>query len=138
MEKMILTVLVAGSLMAAGCGQQQQPAATTETAPTETQVQQAVSQGQQAAAEVQTAATTAVNSAVDQARTLVAQAKELLDSGKFEEAIAAAQKVLSIDPNNIDAQNIIETAKAKIQEMAKQKAGELQEGMMNKVNAFGN
>lgn len=138
MEKMILTVLVAGSLMAAGCGQQQQPAATTETAPTEAQVQQAVSQGQQAAAEVQTATTTAVNSAVDQARTLVAQAKQLLDSGKFEEAIAAAQKVLSIDPNNIDAQNIIETAKAKIQEMAKQKAGELQEGMMNKVNAFGN
>ncbi len=146
MEKMLLTMAVVGSLMAAGCTQQQEKAASTEpAAAVEAQVQdmaqQATETTQKAAdavAPVQQEAQNAANAMMDQAKELLAKAQDLVANGKFEEAIAMAQKVLSMDPNNIDAKNIIESAKAKIAEMAQQKAGELKEGVANKLNALGN
>ena len=146
MEKMLLSIMVVGSLMAAGCTQQQDKAVSTEPATAvETQaqglVQQATEVTQQAAeavAPVKEEVQNVANAAVDQAKDLLAKAQELVANGKFEEAIAMAQKVLNVDPNNIDAKNIIETAKAKITEMAQQKAGELKSDVANKLNALGN
>lgn len=147
MDRTLLTLVVVGSLMAAGCGQQkQQQAAAPEPAQSTKsqvqglvgQVQQAAQQGNQAVVNAQQNAQNTANQMVDQAKGLLANAQQLLDSGKFQEAIATAQKVLSMDPNNIDAKNIIETAKAKIAEMAKQKAGEVTGNLSNKINSLGN
>lgn len=144
MEKFILTFIVAGSLMAAGCGKQQEQAAVPQQG-AEIQAMevtdQAATASQEAAQAVSQASQdmkAAGNNLVDQAQQLLAQAKQLLDSGKFEEAITAAQKVLSIDPSNIEAKNILETAKAKLAAMAQEKAGALKNDLTNKINSFGN
>lgn len=143
MEKFILVVMVAGSLMASGCGKQQEQAAAPASMETQAQgmVEQAKDASQevvQAVAPVQEEAQNAANAMMDKAKGFLAQAQELVANGKFEEAIAMAQKVLSLDPNNMDAKNIIETAKAKIMEMAQQKAGDLKNGLADKMNALGN
>lgn len=138
MERMFLAVIIAGSLMASGCSQEPKPAASTTPESMEAQAQQAVADGQQMAAEANSASANVVNNAVEQARILVAQAKEMLDSGKFNEAINLAQQVLNMDPNNVDAKNILEVAKARLAATVQEKAGDLQDNVMNKVNAFGN
>jgi tetratricopeptide (TPR) repeat protein len=146
MKRFILTVMIAGSLMASGCSkQQEQAAAPAQPASMETQAQGMVEQAKdasqeaaQAAASVQQEAQNAANAMMDQAKGLLAQAQELVASGKFEEAIATAQKVLNIDPNNMDAKKIIETAKAKIMEVAQEKAAALKNDLSNKMNALGN
>lgn len=146
MYRMLFVLVVFGSFIAAGCGQQQQQqVAAPETAQSTESVQAVVEQAQksaeqgvQAVANAQQNVQDSANQMVEQAKSLLASAREMLNNGKFEEAIATAQKVLSIDPNNIDAKNIIETAKVKIAEMAKQKAGELTGDLSNKINALGN
>lgn len=146
MERFILAVMVAGSLMASGCSKQQdQASAPAQPASMETQVQGMVEKAKdvsqeaaQAVAPVQQEAQNAANAMLDQVKDLLAKAQEMAASGKFEEAIAMAQKVLSIDPNNIDAKNIIETSKAKIMEVAQEKAGALKNGLSDKMNALGN
>lgn len=146
MDKMLLSIVVAGSLFAAGCTQQSEKAATSEpAAAVESQAQglaqqatEATQQVAEAVAPVKEEVQNVANAAVDQAKDLLAKAQEMIANGKFEEAVAMAQKVLSIDPNNIDAKNIIETAKAKITEIAQQKAGDLKNDVTNKLNALGN
>ncbi|OGX38371.1 MAG: hypothetical protein A3C36_06250 [Omnitrophica WOR_2 bacterium RIFCSPHIGHO2_02_FULL_52_10] len=51
---------------------------------------------------------------------LVAQAQALLDSGQFQQAIDLARTILGEDPNNLNAQSIIERATAKLAEAAQQ------------------
>ena len=126
--------------MASGCGKQEQQPVSTETQAQgmAEQAKEVSQEGAQTVSQVQENVQAAANGVVEQAQTLLAQAKELVNSGKFDEAIAMAQKVLSMDPNNIDAKNIIETAKAKLAAMAQQKAGELKNDLTNKINALGN
>lgn len=145
MEKFALTVMVAVSLMASGCGQEQKPEAT-KSGSVESQAQGLVQQVQAVSQEAKQEVAPAIeqakadlggaaNAMVDQAKDLLAKAQEMVNNGKFNEAINFAQQVLSIDPNNIDAKNIIETAKTKLAQMAQDKAGELKTGL---TNALGN
>lgn len=145
MEKFALTVMVAVSLMASGCGQEQKPEAA-KSGSVEIQAQGLVQQVQAVSQEAKQEVAPAIeqakadlggaaNAMVDQAKDLLAKAQEMVNNGKFNEAINFAQQVLSIDPNNIDAKNIIETAKTKLAQMAQDKAGELKTGL---TNALGN
>lgn len=146
MQRMILNLMIVGSLMAAGCGQQQEQAAAPQT-PTSAesqaqgvvqQAQQTVEQGAQAAAQSAQEAQNIAGDMVAQVKDLLAKAQEMLANGQFEQAISTAQNVLSMDPNNMEAKSIIETAKAKLMEMAQQKAGDLKNDVTNKINALGN
>lgn len=56
---------------------------------------------------------------------LIAQAKSLLDGGKYQEAIDMAKNILSQDANNSEAKSILETAMAKLKEMAQEQATSL-------------
>jgi tetratricopeptide (TPR) repeat protein len=51
---------------------------------------------------------------------LVSQAQALLDSGQFQQAIDLAKTILGEDPNNLNAQSIIDRATAKLAEAAQQ------------------
>lgn len=145
MEKIVLTMMVAVSLMASGCGQEQKTVATDPGAvegqasslsqQIQAVAQEAVQEAAPAVEQAQAELGGAANAMVDQAKTLLAQAQDMVNSGKFNEAINFAQQVLNIDPNNIDAKNIIETAKAKIAQLAQDKAGELKTGL---TDALGN
>jgi len=53
---------------------------------------------------------------------LVVQAKSLLEDNKYQEAINIAKNILSQDANNADAKSILETAMAKLKEIAQQQA----------------
>lgn len=132
--------MVAVGLMASGCGQQD--TAATKPAAVEGQAQGLVQQVQAVAQEAEPVAAqaqqdlgNAASAMASQAKDLLAKAQEMINTGKFNEAINFAQQVLSFDPNNIDAKNIIETAKAKIAQLAQDKAGELKTGLSN---ALGN
>ena len=138
MEKIILAVIVAGGLMVSGCGKQQEQATSTQSASLEKQAQGLSEDAKEAAEQGKKDAAKAANNVVNQVKELLAKAKTMIDNGKFDEAINLAQQALNIDPNNIDAKNIIETAKAKLAQMAQQKAGELKSGLTNKLNALGN
>lgn len=141
MEKIVLTMMVAVSLMASGCGQEQKTVAKepgaveSQAASLSQQIQEVAQEAAPAVEQAQADLGGAANAMVDQAKTLLAQAQDMVNSGKFNEAINFAQQVLNIDPNNIDAKNIIETAKAKIAQLAQDKAGELKTGL---TNALGN
>lgn len=134
-------MMVAVSLMASGCGQEQKTVATEpgavegQAASLSQQIQEVAQEAAPAVEQAQADLGGAANVMVDQAKTLLAQAQDMVNSGKFNEAINFAQQVLNIDPNNIDAKNIIETAKAKIAQLAQDKAGELKTGL---TNALGN
>lgn len=137
MEKFALTIMVAVGLMASGCGQQQDTAATKPVAVEEQaqglvqQVQAVTQEAAPVAVQAQQDLGNAASAMADKAKTLLAQAQEMINNGKFNEAINFAQQVLSFDPNNIDAKNIIETAKTKIAQLAQDKAGELKTGLTN-------
>jgi tetratricopeptide (TPR) repeat protein len=116
-------LLAAGIFVAAGCESQQQAPqqqATRMERGVAEAMEQAAPQLEQAAPAVEAVEQTVpkANAMVDQAQALLAQAKELLDTGKLDEAIAVAQQVLSIDPQNLDAQNIIAMAQEKLAAMA--------------------
>lgn len=142
MQRMILHLMIAGSLMAAaGCGQQQDqntPAAETQAQGIVDQTRQTVEQGAQVAAQSGENAQNAAGDMVAQVKDLLAKAQEMLANGQFEQAITAAQNVLNIDPNNMEAKGIIETAKARLMEMGQQKANDLKNDVTNKINALGN
>lgn len=158
MNKLMGVVLVSAGLMVAGCGNQQSqntpaPEATASSAAVKVQETVATPQAKSLQDQVKDVAVQAENSpAVAEAKqnlqdtanalkakaqTLLAEAKKYVDQGKFDEAIATAQNVLSFDPNNVEAQKIIENAKAKIKALVEQKAGELKTGLMDTMNSVG-
>ncbi len=65
------------------------------------------------------------------AKTFLARAQQFLDEGQYKDAIAVAQNILSFDPKNADAQKIFETAKAKLAELTKEKAGNVTSGLLD-------
>ena len=61
---------------------------------------------------------------------LLAQAQGFIDSGKYQEAINAANFILSnLDSNSIKAKDLLSLAKTKLQEVAQEKAGDIQENV---------
>lgn len=61
-----------------------------------------------------------------QAKYLISEANAFVSSKQFDDAINAAKYVLSnLDQNSMEAQKIIEKAKAELEAMAKQKAEEM-------------
>jgi len=151
MSKKVLVMLAVVGVIAAGCSKQQETTTTnTVSVPTQVQVDAqalkataeeqakvAAEQAQAIADQAKEEAASLANNAVDKVQDLLAQAQQLIDQGKLQEAIAMAQQVLNIDPANLDAKNIIETAKAKIASLAQEKAGDMKADMMNKVGSFG-
>lgn len=140
MEKTMMMLLAAGIFVAAGCQQSQQ----SQPVPMQRAAQQAESSMSKAMDEVVPQAENVAqevapqaNAMVEKAQALLVQAKELLDAGKFEEAIAVAQNVLSIDPANLDAQNIIAMAKEKLQAMVATQAADVKAGVMDTVGSLG-
>ncbi len=67
----------------------------------------------------------------EKAKVLLARAQQFLDEGQYKDAIAVAQNILSFDPQNADAQKIFETAKAKLAEFTKEKAGSVTSGLLD-------
>lgn len=98
---------------------------------------QAVAEAEAKAQEVQAQANQASNDLVAKAKTLLTQAQDLLNQGKFDEAISAAQQVLSFDPNNIDAQKLIELAKEKLAGAGQKAVNDAKTGLMNTMNNLG-
>ena len=102
--------------------QQAKQKALEETARIEAEAQrakqEALEKARRAEAEAQKAKETAQEAVKQKAaeiqtkiNTLVAQATALLDSGEYQRAIDIAQQILSLDPNSVEANLIIEKAK---------------------------
>ena len=69
---------------------------------------------------------------------LIAKAKTLLDQGKFKEAIATAQDVLTnYDSDSQEAKSIIAKAKEKLKAAATEKAEGLKGDITDKLKGFG-
>lgn len=69
---------------------------------------------------------------------LIAKAKTLLDQGKFKEAIATAQDVLTnYDSDSQEAKGIIAKAKEKLKAMATEKAEGIKGDITDKLKGFG-
>ncbi len=69
---------------------------------------------------------------------ILSKAKELLNSGNYQEAISAAQNILSnFDSNSSEAKGIIEQAKVKIQELAQDKIDSVKDNLTGKIPSFG-
>jgi colicin import membrane protein len=66
---------------------------------------------------------------------LIAEAQALLDGGQFQAAIDMAKQVLADDPNNLDAQSIIEKATAKLKEAASQGVQNLMDAAQQAIPA---
>jgi hypothetical protein len=149
MNKGFLFTIFAGSVLVAGCGQQQDASTAVQSSPSVQEQAQAVAVqaadmakqaaegGKEAVEGVKADAQEAASSMSSQAQELLAKARQFVDSCKFNEAIDMAQQVLKFDPNNMDAKNIIETAKAKIAEMAQNKAGEMKNNLSNAIGSLG-
>ena len=162
MNRFTLTTLMSIVFLSSGCGDQQsQPAGAGQqgTAPEQVRVVKApesvataepasgikATVGQampqnpssQTVAQQQQTLQQKAGEMAQKTQVLLAQAKQYLDQGKLSEAITTAQNVLSFDPKNMDAQKIIETAKAKIKAMAEQKAADLKSDLMNKFGTGG-
>jgi hypothetical protein len=140
MEKRMALLLATGILVAAGCeAQQKQAVPMRQAAPVERAMSQAVEEAAPQAARAVSQAIEQVapeaNAMVEKAQALIAQAKELLDAGKFDEAIAVAQNVLSFDPANLDAQNIIAMAQEKLKALVATQAGEVKSGIMDQIGS---
>jgi len=83
--------------------------------------------------------------AEEQAKFLISEANAFINSKQFDEAIGAAKYVLSkLDKESAEAKGIIEQAKAKLEEMARQKVEEAKaaankaaEDAKNKLQSLG-
>ena len=162
MNTKLLAGLVFAGLVMGGCGEKPAPQAdksnalqsqatdmagkvqskaNEEKAAAEKQAQEMAKQAevtaQQAAQQVQAKAQQAVEETKKKAQDLLITAKQYMDQGKFEQAVNAAQEVLKLDVNNVDAKKIIETAQAKIKEMAQQSMGDLKSGLSNTLGNLG-
>ncbi|HPB68174.1 MAG TPA: hypothetical protein PLT76_03335 [Candidatus Omnitrophota bacterium] len=124
MKNIMFVLLVSFGVFVWGCGQQQNQAQTDP-------------QGSQGAGQRLQDVKNVTSEMTQKAQELLTQARQYLDQGKFDQAISLAQDVLSFDPKNIDAAQIIETAKAKLKALAEQKAGEVQSGLMDKLGTMG-
>ena len=137
---MLLVIMTILTFCISGCGDQHnqassvQPGTSTSAAGAEKTNVQAQTK---AAAQLQQNIQQTAGDLTKKAQTLLAQAKQYLDEGKLDEAISLAQNVLSFDPKNMDAQKIIDTAKAKLKTLAEQKAQDLKSGLMNTLGASG-
>ena len=138
MKLRIMASLVFMGFVVSGCSNQQnQGSATTYTTVNQKaaaqQAQGAVQQAQATADQSQQDVKSAASTLAEKIQHLLAQAKQYFDSGKYNDAITAAQNILGIDPNNIDAQKLIESAKEKIKALATQKIADVKSGFMNKL-----
>lgn len=78
----------------------------------------------------------------EQVKYLIGKANDFLNNGKFDLAIGTAQHILqSLDPNSIEAKDIIEKAKAALKSAAESAAKGAAEGVMEdvkkKIGEFG-
>ena len=140
MNRTLLGTLIILTSCLSGCGDQNNQTASRqpETLPPQRADVKTVVQGQsKAAAELQQNFQQTAGDLAKKAQTLLAQAQQYLDEGKLDEAISMAQNVLSFDPKNMDAQKIIDTAKAKLKAMAEQKATDIKSGLMNSLGTTG-
>jgi hypothetical protein len=137
MNKVILVTLVGLGFIVSGCGNKPEQTASGQTGTLASAVSEVKTSATAAAGQTQQSVQQTASDLAKKAQTLLAQAKKYLDEGKFNEAITVAQNILSFDPKNIDAQKIIETAKAKLQALAEQKVGELKTGLMDKMGTMG-
>jgi transcription elongation factor GreA-like protein len=148
MNKISVVLLAGVSLVLTGCGKQQSQQPSSQQSSMATVAQKMQSAVTQQSAEVQSAMTQQAQQTqqnvqqqaaemAQKAQTLLTQAKQYLDSDKLDEAISTAQQVLKFDPKNLDAQKIIEQAKAKLKAMADQKAADVKSGLMNTLNTMG-
>jgi len=138
MNKIFLIMFFSLGLAVAGCGNQpEQKAQSGQSGTLASALSEATTAVSSSAGQAQQSMQQTASDLAKKAQTLLAQAKKYLDEGKFEEAISVAQNVLSFDPKNIDAQKIIDAAKAKLKALAEQKAGEVKSGLMNTLGTFG-
>jgi Tfp pilus assembly protein PilF len=126
MNKKILVTGMCLAFIAGGCGNQQDQSGAQGG-----DVKSVVQQATQASGQLQQNIQQTADDLTKKAQTLLTQAQQYLDQGKFDEAVSLAQNVLSFDPQNIDAQKIIDAAKAKLKALAEQKAQDLKSGLMN-------
>lgn len=69
---------------------------------------------------------------------LIKEANAFVNSQKFDEAIATAKHVLSkLDAESQEAKNILEKAKAELEKIAKEKAGEMKGELNKKLGDIG-
>jgi len=147
-------MLILGSvvcLLAAGCEQRTGTdtqkgtdlSRTSDTLQTDLQkvaakADQAAQQAKQEAEKATEQAQAEVGAKIAKAKELLAQAQELFDSGKLQAAIDKAQMVLNqYDPNSSLAKDIINTAKARLQQMAEEQAASVTEGVQDVIGGMG-
>ena len=136
----MLVIVLSLAFYAAGCGDQQKQAASgqKETVPQSGDVNADLPEDtQEDAGQLQQDIQQAAGDLAEKAQTLLGKAKQYLDAGKFDEAISLAQDVLSFDPQNIDAQRIVEMAKAKVKALADQTAQDLKVNVINNLKGTG-
>lgn len=126
MNKKFLVIGMGLIFITGGCGNQQDQSGAQGG-----DVKSVVRQAAQSSGQLQQNIQQTADDLTKKAQTLLTQAQQYLDQGKFDEAVSLAQKVLSFDPQNIDAQKIIDAAKAKLKALAEQKAQGLKSGLMN-------
>ena len=162
MKRSLLIAMLGCGLLLGGCGNQQQAAdqdrPATQTQPVsdfqsalqqkavevKDQVTQTMDQAgtevKEATAQIQDTAQQKADELMQKAKDLVTQAQQYLNEGQFSEALTMAQQALEFDPQNVDAQKIIQTAQAKIQELAgqaEQKVEAVTTDVMNTIGTFG-
>lgn len=103
----------------------------------EAEAQRVKQQALEGARRIEEAAKNKVEELKAKVNQLVVQAQSLLDSGKFQDAINAAQSILSLDANNVSAKSIIDQAKAKLQEAVQQQAETLKQGAQEVLEGLG-
>lgn len=150
-DKLMLTVFCLG-LFVAGCGNEQNQGATEQpSTPAQgvavntseikavvvQQAEKATADGNKTVSQLQQNMPPAATEMVQKAQALLTQAKQYLDQGKFSEAISTAQNVLQFDPQNLDAQKIIEMAKGKLKALAEQKAADVKSGVLGTLGTMG-
>lgn len=137
MKKTMWVIPLAALLAVIGCGKQPEPSSAVSDSEVQAVAPQDIPGVSSAVSQEHLIVSQAAQAVAQKAQVLLAQAKQYLDQGKLNEAINLAQNVLQFDPNNLDAKQIIEMAKAKLKALAGQKTGELKSGLMNKLGTMG-
>ena len=74
----------------------------------------------------------------DQVKYLVKEANAFINSQKFDEAVSTAKYILAnLDQNSVEAQSILEKAKAQLEAMAKKKVEEVKGNLKDKIGSLG-